>query len=54
MGAAVTVVSLGNGMYRVDSPAGHSYAEEGSYTVTVTAQTGGSLSGPRPALSPNT
>src|SRR5262249_44535349 len=32
-----TVTSLGGGNYRVDAPA-HTYAEEGSYTVTVTVK----------------
>jgi streptogramin lyase/PKD repeat protein len=32
-----TVVALGGGSYRVNAPA-HSYAEEGSYTVTVTVK----------------
>jgi hypothetical protein len=32
-----TVVSLGGGKYRLDAP-GHTYAEEGGYTVTVTVK----------------
>jgi len=32
----VQVVSLGNGLYRVDSVVGHIYAEDGTKTITVT------------------
>jgi PKD repeat protein len=35
--SAGTVVSTGGGNYRVDAP-GHSYVEEGTYTVTVTVK----------------